>query len=224
MPDHAYPGSSPLTRGKLGCPLRTDQGQRLIPAHAGKTTRLTARPPAPSAHPRSRGENLVAAVDTMPLTGSSPLTRGKRGFEDSGHRQIRLIPAHAGKTARVVEQQPPEAAHPRSRGENWKLIVLAPPQVGSSPLTRGKLVHFFGGNLLIGLIPAHAGKTGGLHPRGPGEEAHPRSRGENDVRRHCDVPASGSSPLTRGKLSPWPLPSSLVRLIPAHAGKTLKSS
>ena len=30
--------------------------------------------------------------------GSSPLTRGKRGLEDGGHREIRLIPAHAGKT------------------------------------------------------------------------------------------------------------------------------
>ena len=50
--------------------------------------------------------------------------------------------------------------------------------------------------------------------------AHPRSRGENTPARHCTQCAGGSSPLTRGKrvtLLPW---QELVRLIPAHAGKT----
>ena len=70
-------GSSPLTRGKLSSPCDRSQRGRLIPAHAGKTsTRQPAHPPG-TAHPRSRGENLVAAVDTIPDTGSSPLTRGK---------------------------------------------------------------------------------------------------------------------------------------------------
>ena len=51
-------GSSPLTRGK-----REDEHgpvvlNRLIPAHAGKTTRAVTRSQALSAHPRSRGENL----------------------------------------------------------------------------------------------------------------------------------------------------------------------
>ena len=49
----------------------------LIPAHAGKTVVTLPTGRASPAHPRSRGENLVAAVDTTPLTGSSPLTRGK---------------------------------------------------------------------------------------------------------------------------------------------------
>ena len=73
----ATAGSSPLTRGKphdLGCDM---SDARLIPAHAGKT-----RPPWPgrygqAAHPRSRGENLIGAVRTLVVTGSSPLTRGK---------------------------------------------------------------------------------------------------------------------------------------------------
>ena len=50
-------GSSPLTRGKQ---QRLDRGSvapRLIPAHAGKTTRAVTRLRALSAHPRSRGEN-----------------------------------------------------------------------------------------------------------------------------------------------------------------------
>ena len=70
-------GSSPLTRGKLlGVTLLPWQ-ERLIPAHAGKTSRsLTSRSTA-TAHPRSRGENLNAVAGGNADTGSSPLTRGK---------------------------------------------------------------------------------------------------------------------------------------------------
>ena len=51
-------GSSPLTRGKpsLTCPERTNE--RLIPAHAGKTTLSSLTSSLTRAHPRSRGENL----------------------------------------------------------------------------------------------------------------------------------------------------------------------
>ena len=50
-------GSSPLTRGKLPPSTRPGRRARLIPAHAGKTSRAGGAPRAPSAHPRSRGEN-----------------------------------------------------------------------------------------------------------------------------------------------------------------------
>ena len=75
-------GSSPLTRGKLrGDEIRA-AGQRLIPAHAGKT----------SIRRRRRAESA----------GSSPLTRGKRvcALVQSGHDG--LIPAHAGKTGPLL--------------------------------------------------------------------------------------------------------------------------
>ena len=50
-------GSSPLTRGKPSSrsPRRTRSG--LIPAHAGKTSRLSRTCTKTRAHPRSRGEN-----------------------------------------------------------------------------------------------------------------------------------------------------------------------
>ena len=71
-------GSSPLTRGKLegiGIAAR-DRG--LIPAHAGKTPGYRVERFPGAAHPRSRGENFVAAMYALGLRGSSPLTRGKR--------------------------------------------------------------------------------------------------------------------------------------------------
>ena len=52
-------GSSPLTRGKLQRPQKAGIRQRLIPAHAGKTSTAHARIAACAAHPRSRGENTA---------------------------------------------------------------------------------------------------------------------------------------------------------------------
>ena len=48
---------SPLTRGKRGSAPATRVGDRLIPAHAGKTPSRQATTPISTAHPRSRGEN-----------------------------------------------------------------------------------------------------------------------------------------------------------------------
>ena len=111
-------------------------------------------------------------------------------------------------------------AHPRSRGENNNNLKKTGVFWGSSPLTRGKL---HGGSLVrvpSGLIPAHAGKTViGLIVMLP-IWAHPRSRGENRTMRPGRCGASGSSPLTRGKLHAYELRVRTHGLIPAHAGKT----
>ena len=91
-------GSSPLTRGKRGRYLRCCHPARLIPAHAGKTVSIMARTSGEGAHPRSRGENDQLAQGTQGGIGSSPLTRGKPGRGKTTLLQLRLIPAHAGKT------------------------------------------------------------------------------------------------------------------------------
>ena len=93
--------------------------------------------------------------------------------------------------------------------------------VGSSPLTRGKLVNADRVRSLIRLIPAHAGKTLTLPSETILRKAHPRSRGENLNPNREQAVEAGSSPLTRGKPSAAILYGSLSRLIPAHAGKTI---
>ena len=50
--------------------------------------------------------------------------------------------------------------------------------------------------------------------------AHPRSRGENNIRADLRVGPEGSSPLTRGKRCGYRRRGGAGRLIPAHAGKT----
>ena len=91
-------GSSPLTRGKPK-PCRSCQATGgLIPAHAGKTSRYLLLPIPRRAHPRSRGENSWKLKGKAIVSGSSPLTRGKRDVSLDDVQGPGLIPAHAGKT------------------------------------------------------------------------------------------------------------------------------
>ena len=156
--------------------------------------------------------------------GSSPLTRGKRGHGRRSFTARRLIPAHAGKTMQCYAHAYKSAAHPRSRGENPALGLLALAVCGSSPLTRGKHQEPNFERLSIGLIPAHAGKTGAYSVAWSSGWAHPRSRGENARVPTGAVTCSGSSPLTRGKRDETLDEAPASGLIPAHAGKTATSS
>ena len=155
----ALSGSSPLTRGKPPSSIRSENILGLIPAHAGKTGTPSAGSCGRWAHPRSRGENLSTYQACVGRAGSSPLTRGKRPPRSPRGGVCGLIPAHAGKTCRLTLWPPARRAHPRSRGENGLLYCRPVASMGSSPLTRGKLFTTAIMRPLLGLIPAHAGKT-----------------------------------------------------------------
>ena len=153
------------------------------------------------AHPRSRGENCSARSATICLSGSSPLTRGKLRRGIRRFKKERLIPAHAGKTPCGAARRAGTPAHPRSRGENVRVL---------------------GARSSVELITAHAGKTRVARGVRRAIAAHPRSRGENYKSATLTRSSSGSSPLTRGKrrrIDPVP---ETVGLIPAHAGKTAR--
>ena len=70
--------------------------------------------------------------------GSSPLTRGKPSPMRRSATRPWLIPAHAGKTRSRSATPWGSPAHPRSRGENFRMASAARLFGGSSPLTRGK--------------------------------------------------------------------------------------
>ena len=131
-------GSSPLMRGKRRHNPATTAVVGFIPAHAGKT--LTDKHPVRTvtAHPRSRGENVMRFFAPSAVQGSSPLTRGKLSLLGVVLRSVGLIPAHAGKTLITSAANSTVRAHPRSRGENEARGVAWHPSEGSSPLTRGK--------------------------------------------------------------------------------------
>ena len=155
----SFVGSSPLTRGKLAPYSSAIPSAGLIPAHAGKTPSKPRAISQPGAHPRSRGENLNGDLEKLGGSGSSPLTRGKPRPSRSPCAGAGLIPAHAGKTATSAGVCMSLGAHPRSRGENPALHLIAWSIEGSSPLTRGKPRPTTPAAPSPGLIPAHAGKT-----------------------------------------------------------------
>ena len=192
-------GSSPLTRGKRSGQWPGLSAPRLIPAHAGKTDGGIQTAVARKAHPRSRGENAGAGAGIAAMSGSSPLTRGKPSRSQRNAGQIRLIPAHAGKTRPEHPRTARTGAHPRSRGENGPAAGMVPRVVGSSPLTRGKQTNAALAGPPGRLIPAHAGKTWSYVTGPDNLWAHPRSRGENGHGRNLFTHHNGSSPLTRGK-------------------------
>ena len=91
-------GSSPRGRGKqrrmTGCRPRG----RLIPAWAGKTSRVGIGVDGDWAHPRVGGENFGNKANDESADGSSPRGRGKRRRRRPADPPNRLIPAWAGKT------------------------------------------------------------------------------------------------------------------------------
>ena len=200
--DGSEEGSSPLTRGKLPGRAGDDSGPWLIPAHAGKTSSLITLPSKRGAHPRSRGENPPHADNFPNDSGSSPLTRGKQAFGEDCAGEVRLIPAHAGKTHKNYPHCEMSRAHPRSRRENTPAARLPATITGSSPLTRGKHARLARTPRPAGLIPAHAGKTAAHALAEIVARAHPRSRGENAASPGPNSSDPGSSPLTRGKPRP----------------------
>ena len=64
---------------------------------------------------------------------------------------------------------------------------------------RGKLLGGLEDEMLLRLIPAHAGKTVGAVSVEEGEEAHPRACGENVSGLSLVEGRAGSSPRMRGK-------------------------
>ena len=109
-----------------------------------------------------------------------------------------MIPAYAGNALPERLPGPPDAVHPRMRGERTVRTLASTSLNGSSPHARGTPQRT--GLLLVSsrFIPACAGNAQSASRRGMGETVHPRMRGER-----LDEPMSislqaGSSPHARG--------------------------
>ena len=111
-------GSSPRMRGKLGFGFDSFRQRRIIPAHAGQTSRTPTPTPTVSDHPRACGANAAAGRIRTLRRGSSPRMRGKQGGRRKLEREIRIIPAHAGQTAPARDATSRSSDHPRACGAN----------------------------------------------------------------------------------------------------------
>ena len=197
-------GSSPRMRGKLSAETLGTLLRRIIPAHAGQTTRRVCCGSVPADHPRACGANRLVRLTRISTVGSSPRMRGKLDAETTAATENRIIPAHAGQTSKPSNARTAPPDHPRACGANH------PPVQGRERPVR--------------IIPAHAGQT--ANPSmgyGPMTD-HPRACGANNSDDGVKVRADGSSPRMRGKPGGGGDVAEVVRIIPAHAGQTVRKS
>ena len=191
-------GPSPRTRGNPAAVDAKRSGLRSIPAHAGKSDRLSAFRYRSRVHPRARGEIPCRDGGIGLSRGPSPRTRGNRFKRRGMVYYVRSIPAHAGKSLRTAIPAVSEWVHPRARGEIVSEPIPGGGSRGPSPRTRGNPVHL--ASLAIGVrsIPAHAGKSQPPQHGPPIYEVHPRARGEIVYHPRLGAVEPGPSPRTRG--------------------------
>ena len=152
-----------------------------------------------------------------------PACAGKTKWTYNPHSKKGLIPACAGKTVFTSLGPAQRPAHPRVCGENYSADSIIRTLEGPSPRVRGKLLPPGDPNRAARLIPACAGKTFSAPAFGLCRSAHPRVCGENPGAVVLDEPALGSSPRVRGKRRSRHASQRSSRLIPACAGKTVRS-
>ena len=135
-------GSPPHMRGKRQSRGALYALQRITPAHAGKTERKGQRNSDRSDHPRTCGENSSAMSASSLPNGSPPHMRGKLLSLILQKSQLRITPAHAGKTQSSLKTFNPFTDHPRTCGENSLTTNSSKGSFGSPPHMRGKLQRF----------------------------------------------------------------------------------
>ena len=213
-------GSSPRMRGTLERIHAPELRRRIIPAHAGNSTRFGSGKPGPSDHPRACGE--LAAESFIPLfvPGSSPRMRGTLDIKPSRRDRMRIIPAHAGNSRQQANRERTISDHPRACGELFLKSAFMSCPSGSSPRMRGTLGCDLGIDALRRIIPAHAGNSATVPSASASSSDHPRACGELIGGVSASASNTGSSPRMRGTLSRIQSESGSSRIIPAHAGNS----
>ncbi len=155
----AYPGSPPLTRGKVSDIAYNERRERITPAYAGKSIAPADSEVALKDHPRLRGEKQSLGWCKCKMQGSPPLTRGKELYSSPFIYVERITPAYAGKSpARSVLRYAGQD-HPRLRGEKSRTTKIDTVEDGSPPLTRGKGAGRPPRRSWTRITPAYAGKS-----------------------------------------------------------------
>ena len=152
-------GQSPLTRGRPRAYLNRERSRRSIPAHAGEAPHRAASHRPRRVDPRSRGGGRRRRHQRRTLGGQSPLTRGRRIRKAEPAAFCGSIPAHAGEADPACPDPSALEVNPRSRGGGIKAASVVPPQVGQSPLTRGRPQAVAAALVANRSIPAHAGEA-----------------------------------------------------------------
>ena len=168
------------------------------------------------------GEHLTMEVIVNKSPGSSPHVRGAPTGLSAQFLHPGIIPACAGSTITLNLSTSTGRDHPRMCGEHLLPVSLLFCSPGSSPHVRGALGITQSDVADAGIIPACAGSTRTRLVPCRGNRDHPRMCGEHLIVPEISLVVSGSSPHVRGaRLSNICL-ASVLGIIPACAGSTLR--
>ena len=216
-------GLSPRGRGNPGMFMLACSSGGSIPAWAGKPVVSTGYDALFRVYPRVGGETSFPLTIEAIVSGLSPRGRGNPPRVVGHHAQPGSIPAWAGKPLFLALFGKVMRVYPRVGGETGTAVPADEWPEGLSPRGRGNLRTRPRGRSSRRSIPAWAGKPAialiaGMLPR-----VYPRVGGETEVGDLINVAGVGLSPRGRGNPSTHQEIWSIVRSIPAWAGKPLDS-
>ena len=207
-------------RGSLGHWPQGQLRQGIIPAHAGLTLVTLYISSSHRDHPRACGAHSGTTTNMPGNPGSSPRMRGSQVLILLPVLSVGIIPAHAGLTRWSSQTCRLERDHPRACGAHMNGTVSCRMTRGSSPRMRGSHVLEISQEGRRGIIPAHAGLTGGRLHGQIARRDHPRACGAHAGARIVTNQDGGSSPRMRGSRFKCIEVNRIPRIIPAHAGLT----
>ena len=152
-------GSPPRMRGKgYGATIGED-GMRITPAYAGKSSFGLPSQTFTGDHPRVCGEKSHCVLSLYVVLGSPPRMRGK-GVNPCNQRvAVRITPAYAGKSLHPPAEYILTGDHPRVCGEKGDAASYRAWRRGSPPRMRGKASLSVLSPFRSGITPAYAGKS-----------------------------------------------------------------
>ena len=128
-------------------------------------------------HPRACGAHTSSTALLRRSVGSSPRMRGSLIDGHLGCKASGIIPAHAGLTRTRRQQPRGRRDHPRACGAHNSAVPSSTASRGSSPRMRGSQICRDDIDMLVGIIPAHAGLTRAGHRYRSWLRDHPRACG-----------------------------------------------
>ena len=172
-------GSPPRARGRRAEAARRGLPRGLTPACAGTTCSAVRSAFTVAAHPRVRGDDILAQRLVDAGLGSPPRARGRHPFRVGGLGSPGLTPACAGTTGVRAAARTGKEAHPRVRGDDPEPRGGVEVGRGSPPRARGR---------------RGAGARAVASP-----VAHPRVRGGDEPLISVVRTVMGSPPRARGR-------------------------
>ena len=125
-------------RGKVDEKVLCTGVVRITPAHAGKRSTVYPAIYQEKDHPRTCGEKWLLSPVLRSLVGSPPHMRGKAIFSVDTALNVRITPAHAGKSISESRSVKFRQDHPRTCGEKTTKNSTKIATAGSPPHMRGK--------------------------------------------------------------------------------------